>query len=177
LRSGATQWFLRSSTFTNCWFGSQQPSPNLVPGELVSDKPVVGDFNGDSLDEIGYYRDGQWSGVDPLFSSAPTSYQWGIAGDIPVPGDYDGDRQTDYAVFRPSTGVWWINRSTAGLFIVRWGLNGDIPVPADYDGDGKTDIAVFREGVWWQFLIGSGTITVQQWGLAGDIPIPAQNQF
>jgi uncharacterized delta-60 repeat protein len=175
-RSGSINWFVRGG-YVNCWMSNQQPSPNLVAGETAADKPVVGDFNGDSLDEIGYFRDGYWYGVDTANAAAPTSFQWGSAGDIPVPGDYDGDRQTDYAIFRPSTGEWWVNRSSLGAFVVRFGLNGDIPVPADYDGDGKSDIAIYRNGAWWQLMMGTGAVQVVNWGLAGDIPIPAQSQF
>ena len=176
LRSGSMRWFIHGG-FVSCWLFNQQPQPDSVAGELASDKPVVGDFNGDSVDEIGYFRDGYWYGVDADDVAAPTSIQWGIAGDIPVPGDYDGDRQTDYAVFRPSTGDWWINLSSGGHFVLRFGQNGDIPVPADYDGDGKTDISIYRNGTWWQFLMGTGAVQVVQWGLAGDLPIPAQAQF
>jgi hypothetical protein len=176
LRSGQVRWFINGG-YTNCWMNNQQPQPEIVTGEVPSDKAVVGDFNGDSLDEIGYFRDGYWYGEDAGGVAAPTSIQWGIAGDIPVPGDYDGDRQTDYAIFRPSTGDWWINRSTDGIFVIHFGTNGDIPVPADYDGDGKLDVAIYRNGQWWQFRMGTGTVAVGNWGLASDIPIPAQHQF
>lgn len=165
---------LRSSAVTWIFPGGSQ---RVLPGEQTSDIPVIGDFEGDGRDEIGYFRDGVWYGgiSDPTYPWQPTM-QWGIAGDIPVPGDYDGDRQTDYAVFRPLTGDWWINRTTAGLIAIRFGLNGDIPVPADYDGDGKIDIAIFRDGVWWQIRSSDGSVRVDNWGIAGDIPIPAQNQ-
>jgi uncharacterized delta-60 repeat protein len=147
-----------------------------VAGEVASDIPLIGDFDGDSRDEIGYFRNGVWYSRDYL-SGAPTeSFQWGAAGDVPVHEDYDGDGQTDYAVFRPSTGVWWINRSTAGWLIVGFGISTDIPVPADYDGDGKTDIAIYRDGQWWQIFSSSRSVGVANWGSAGDIPIPAQAQ-
>ncbi len=177
IRFGSLQWFIKG-TFNSCWINNQQPSPVTMLGELTSDTPVVGDFDGDSRSDYGYFRDGFWFskgvGVDPY--QAPRSFQWGSAGDIPVPGDYDGDRQTDYAIFRPSTGTWWINRSSEGILGVPFGQNGDVPVPADYDGDGKADVAVFRNGVWYQLRSATGTFYAEQWGLPGDIPIPAQNQ-
>ncbi len=165
VRSGNVAWISR--------FGS----PRVLPGEQISDIPVLGDFEGDGRDEIGFFRDGVWYGgiSDPVPPWQPTMY-WGIAGDIPVPGDYDGDRQTDYAVFRPSTGDWWINRTSDGMIVIHFGLNGDVPVPADYDGDGEVDLAVYRNGAWWQYLSATGTVRVDNWGVAGDIPIPAQHQ-
>jgi uncharacterized delta-60 repeat protein len=152
------------------------PSSGIITGELPADTPVVGDFDGDSRDEIGYFRDGVWTTRDSIPGAPTAAFSWGVAGDIPVPEDYDGDGQTDYAVFRPSTGVWWINRSTAGTLIAAWGTNGDIPVPADYDGDGKADIAIYRNGEWWQHLSGSGSARVALWGVTGDTPIEAQAQ-
>ena len=147
-----------------------------LPEELSTDKPVIGDFNGDSREEIGFFRDGYWYTRDYASVQAAKTFQWGVAGDIPVPGDYDGDRQDDIAIFRPSNGQWWINRSSLGMIAIAFGQNGDIPVPADYDGDGKQDIAIYRNGQWWQFLIGSGTVRVDQWGVAGDKPVQAQMQ-
>ncbi len=175
IRNGVPTWFIREGwTTINQIYTAH---PYTLQGELASDKPVVGDFNGDSRDEIGYFRDGYWYTRDYNAMQGPATMQWGLAGDIPVPGDYDGDRQTDYAIFRPSTGAWWINRSTDGVVAISFGLNGDIPVPADYDGDGKVDIAIYRNGQWWQLRSGDGTVRVENWGIAGDIPIPAQSQF
>jgi len=172
--SGAVRWLFRDGSSAANPVGTTYSF--ALPGELATDKPVVGDFNADSREEIGYFRDGHWYTRDYASAQAPQTIQWGSAGDVPVPGDYDGDRQTDYAIFRPSTGDWWINRTTQGIFVLRFGQNGDNPVPADYDGDGKVDIAIFRNGVWWQYRMGSGTIYVEQWGSPGDKPIPAQHQ-
>lgn len=175
IRQGVVTWNVIQGTY-----GAAAPSgvgqSVTITGEQISDKPIAGDFNGDSRDEIGYFRDGTWVTTDYRRVLPPESFHWGSVGDIPVPGDYDGDRQTDYAIFRPSTGDWWIRRSTAGIFVIRFGLNGDVPVPADYDGDGKVDIAIYRDGVWWQYRMGSGTVRVDLWGVAGDKPIPAQHR-
>jgi hypothetical protein len=170
--SGAGYWYYRLA-------GSSPvvlPIETFMIGEQSSDKPLIGDFDGDSRDEIAIFRDGLWMSRD-VASGAPTrTFQWGTAGDIPVPEDYDGDGQTDYAVFRPSTGVWWIDRSAEGTLGAAWGMQGDTPVPADYDGDGRADIAIFRGGQWWQVLSGSGTVSVANWGTAGDIPVQSQQQ-
>lgn len=168
IRSGVPTWYV--------WPGpSLTPAPTTLPGELSTDRPVIGDFDGDSWDDPGYFRDGDWHSKLTSLGAMGT-FHWGAAGDIPVAADYDGDRQTDYAVFRPSTGDWYINGSTAGFIAIHWGTNGDVPVPADYDGDGKTDIAIYRNGDWWQLQSATGTVNFVHWGQAGDQPIPAQSQ-
>lgn len=174
LRSGSVTWIFRDGVTAPLYVAASYSF--TLPGELATDTPVVGDFNGDSRDEAGYFRDGLWYTSDYKFMQEPQTIQWGMAGDIPVPDDYDGDRQTDYAIFRPSTGVWWIRLSSGGFFIVQFGQEGDIPVPADYDGDGKVDIAIFRGGQWWQYRSSTWSVHVEQWGMAGDKPIPAQHQ-
>ncbi len=175
-RSGQMTWTYKDGITVG--YPPYSTYSTTVSGEVSSDKPVVGDFNGDSREDIGFFRDGYWYTRDhSVFGPyLYQEFQWGIAGDIPVAEDYDGDRQTDYAVFRPSTGVWWIYLSSGGYWAIQFGLNGDIPVPADYDGDGKADIAVYRNGVWWQYLSATGTIAAPNWGVAGDVPIPAQMQ-
>jgi hypothetical protein len=162
------------------FFGQLSTNIGVLPGESISDKLVVADLDGDSIDEYGGFRDGVWrtiaiGGSTGAFGSSQSVRQvgWGQAGDIPVAADYDGDGQDDYAIFRPSTGTWWIGMTGSGTYAVRWGQQGDIPVPADYDGDGKTDIAIYRDGVWWQLLSSSG-VKVDTWGLPGDLPVPAQ---
>ncbi len=171
IQNNVVSWSVSTNSQRGFTFVTEQ-----IAGEVESDLPIIGDFDGDSREEIGYFRNGVWSTRDYGSGAPVASYQWGAAGDIPVPDDYDGDGQTDFAVFRPSTGVWWINQSTQGVFVARFGLQGDIPVPADYDGDGKVDIAIFRDGQWWQFLSSTSSVSVVNWGAAGDIPIPAQNQ-
>jgi uncharacterized delta-60 repeat protein len=136
---------------------------------LSTDKPVVADYDGDGVDDLAVFRNGQWLYV-PTGTLAVREYQWGLAGDIPVYGDFDGDLRSDFAVFRPSEGVWYINKSHEGFYAVQWGLSGDIPVPADYDGDGKTDIAVYRNGIWYQ-MRSTGGFHIEQFGLANDIPV------
>lgn len=168
LPNNSIEWQVR-------YFGSTGVSATqTLSGETFSDRPLVGDFDGDNADEIAYFRDGNWYSRKVTANAPLRTYQWGMAGDIPAPGDYDRDGQTDYAIFRPSDGDWYINRSTAGYYALHFGANRDLPVPADYDGGRKTDIAVFRNGSWYQFLSNNNTFKTDALGLPGDIPIPAQ---
>ncbi|HUR97851.1 MAG TPA: FG-GAP-like repeat-containing protein [Pyrinomonadaceae bacterium] len=165
------------------FFAQTSTTTGIMPAENASDKLVIADLDGDSIDEYGFFRDGYWKtiaigGTTGQFGTnrSQREFFWGTVGDIPVAADYDGDGQDDYAVFRPSTGTWWFNATSLGVYSVRFGAQGDVPVPADYDGDGKTDIAIYRNGQWWRLFSSNSSVRVDQWGTPGDLPIPAQGK-
>jgi protocatechuate 3,4-dioxygenase beta subunit len=67
--------------------------------------PVVGDFNGDGISEIGIFEDGHW------FLDINGNGRWdegdlwahlGSADDLPVTGDWDADGKTDIGIFGPA---------------------------------------------------------------------------
>jgi hypothetical protein len=66
--------------------------------------PVVGDFNGDGISELGLYLEGEW------FLDLNGNGHWdrddlwarlGSAADRPVVGDWDGDGKDDIGIFGP----------------------------------------------------------------------------
>ena len=68
------------------------------------DLPVVGDFNGDGIEEIAVFRAGQWiidSNGNHEIDAGDRVIQFGQAGDKPIAGDFDGDGTDEPAVFRP----------------------------------------------------------------------------
>ncbi len=179
--SGTTSFLVFRPGATPPQFYSQGAfQPNASPVEFrnmtlqATDKPVIGDYDGDGTYDLAIFRDGHWFFMKSNNLST-THYQFGLAGDKPVVGDFDGDLRTDFAVYRPSEGIWYIKKSSEGFSIIQWGLADDIPVPADYDGDGKTDIAVYRpsDGVWYQ-LRSTGSYHIEPFGLSGDVPAQAR---
>jgi hypothetical protein len=64
--------------------------------------PVVGDFNGDGIDELGVYRDGTWyidTNGNGVIDAGDMTFELGRAGDLPVVGDWDGNGTSDPGAF------------------------------------------------------------------------------
>ena len=124
-----------------------------------TDTPLIGDWNGDGVDEIGVHRgvgnagyfiqdyngNGYWDGGDRF-------YQFGYATDTPLIGDWNGDGTDQIGVHREV--------GAAGYFIQEYNGNGywdggdryfefgyatDTPLIGDWNGDGADQIGVHRE--------------------------------
>jgi hypothetical protein len=172
------------------WYVSQSSDSQMrtfVYG-LDTDRPVVGDFDGDGASDISVIRtignELSWytlySGGNALPFSQSVTRQIGLDTDIPVVEDYDGDGKSDLAVFRPSNGTWYIWRSkTNQLQATPFGSEGDNPQPADYDGDGKSDLGVFRPttGTWYTWSSKINTHYWIKWGSPGDIPVSSMSRL
>ena len=71
------------------------------PGDI----PVVGDFNGDGIDDLGVYRAGVWTlDIDGNheMNAHDKVFEMGGADDMPVAGDWDGDGIDEVGLFRDS---------------------------------------------------------------------------
>ncbi|MFM7740203.1 MAG: hypothetical protein ACKO9H_12430, partial [Planctomycetota bacterium] len=69
------------------------------------DVPVVGDFDGDGIEEIAIYRNGLWvidTNGNRQMDEGDRRFQYGEAGDLPVVGDWDGDGRDDVGLYRRS---------------------------------------------------------------------------
>ena len=97
-----------------------------------TDKPLVGDFDGDGKTDISVYRpsDGFWY-ILKSGDNAVRAIQFGASDDLPIPADYDGDGKTDVAVYRPGNGFWYRLNSSDNNFVARsFGQIGDRPSPS-----------------------------------------------
>ena len=104
--------------------------------------PVVGDFDGDDIDDYGCYDDagipgvvdaGQWYFMKST-ERFDASISFGYAGTVPVVGDYDGDGTDDVGCYDAvgkygqSPGSWYFMKSTDGFSTTAFGYDGTVPL-------------------------------------------------
>ena len=110
------------------------------------DEPVVGDWNGDGIDEVGVHRPstGMWyldyDGNHQWNIPGDVYFRFGIAADEPVVGDWNNDGVDEVGVYR---GGWWYldydgNRAwnVPGDECFRFGMPGDEPVVGRWQATG-----------------------------------------
>ncbi len=123
----------------------------------ATDIPVIGDWNGDGVDEVGVWRpdtqafmldanaNDKWDGP----GGGDIRVTFGAAGDIPVIGDWNGDGIDDIGVWRPSARSFLLDSDgslawDAGDIEARFGQVTDLPLAGDWNGDGIDEIGVWR---------------------------------
>ena len=105
--------------------------------------PVVGDFDGDKIDDYGCYDPdgipglvipGQWYFMKST-EGFDASVSFGYAGTVPVVGDYDGDGKDDYGCYDAagipglaSPGSWYFMKSRDGFSVSTFGYPGTVPL-------------------------------------------------
>ncbi len=154
---------------------------------IASDKPVVGDWDGDGKFEVGVFRASGSVGQFILDLNndgvADVRVNFGLATDKPVSGDWDDDGYYEIGVFRASGSLGQFildntNNNAAGTRSgvvsnrITYGLSSDVPVPIDWNDDGRTAVAVWRPSTH-EFIIQEwgGSIQRYTWGMNGDKPV------
>jgi len=161
-------------------------------GQLFDDPYVVGDYDGDGIDDPAVFRCPQDAPGTCYFYYRPSGtattgfyavpFGSGQGNDLlPYVGDFNGDGKQDFAVQTQSptnanNGIFYIGMNgSLDVTGVEWGFFDDFLVPGDFDGDGKTDIVVTRveSGVlWWYVLEQDGGMQFVPWGLlASDVEL------
>jgi hypothetical protein len=135
------------------------------PGAFSGAQLLVGDFDGDGIDDVLVFRPsdgyvGKWysdRARSPVFDYQTAQYIGGSPGAFSgaqlLVGDFDGDGIDDVLVFRPSDGYvgkWYSDRARSPIFDYRSAISAGIRYAelhvGDFDGDGIDDILLFRPG-------------------------------
>jgi len=182
---GPGQWYFMTSSkgFRKTQFG--------YPGTVA----VVGDFDGDGIDDYGCYDavgipgivpPGQWFFMKSR-DGFDNSVSFGYSGTVPVVGDFDGDKIADYGCYDAvgipglvKPGQWYFMKSTAGFDnSVSFGYRGTVPIVGDYDGDGMDDYGCYdAAGIpgivgpgQWYFMMSTDGFRNVQFGYGGTVPV------
>ena len=100
----------RSRTSNGTWYVYRSSNGGFQMQQfgVSTDKPVLGDFDGDGKTDYAFYRPGATALANSFWNviqssnGAFLSAQFGRGEDKPVPADYDGNGVTNFAVYRPS---------------------------------------------------------------------------
>jgi len=144
-------------------------STRTFAGARAEDKPIVGDWNGDGVDDLGLFRKITSPNVqkfilltnDPLDSTKLVSLieiPLGLGSDDgkPLIGDWDGDNIDEVGLYKNSQATFYLdydNNPSTPLKTVTFGRanNNDKPIVGDWNGDGKVTIGLHRDwgGSWY----------------------------
>lgn len=105
-------WFVRLTSTSNFGTGT---SWSASWGNRVGDEPLVGDFNGDTHDDILVYRTTSYPNwfvnlsTGSTFSGTAWSLSWGnLDEDNALVGDFNGDGRDDICIYRLVLPDFWI---------------------------------------------------------------------
>jgi serine-aspartate repeat-containing protein C/D/E len=84
--------------------GTESKAKRVTYIGVVDGIPLVGDFNGDGIEEVAIYVNGEWLidlNGDGAWDQGDLWVQLGTELDRPVVGDWDGDGKDDVGIFGP----------------------------------------------------------------------------
>lgn len=152
-------------------------APRVVPFGYSTDEPVLGDWDGDGLVNLGI-RTPKRSMFKLRTDAGLTKLVWGVPSDRPIAGDWDGDGTTDIGVRRPGEAAFYQRLPDGSAAVVLLGDADDLPVTGDWNGDRVTDLGVFDQGTatfTLRMVDPDGRVWTAQvaFGSAGDLPVTA----
>jgi hypothetical protein len=114
------------------------------------DRPISGDWNGDGIDTVGFYRPSNYSFyLRNSNSSGPADivFPYGNPEDLPVAGDWNEDGIDTIGVYRPSEYTFYLrnfNSTGAPQYQFKYGNPGDLPIAGDWNNSGTDTIGLYR---------------------------------
>lgn len=138
------------------------------------DVPVVGDWNGDRMSDVGVFGRRAGGGIFRELSpdGTRTRTRFGLPTDQPVVGDWDGDGQSDPGTWSPSRHTFTLSMPRGKRKVFSFGVSGDLPVAGDWNGDGRYDVGLFRPRTRTFYLrSANGTFSTKTFGNVSSLPL------
>ena len=163
-------------------YGDKETVSEITLGEPDS-IPVIGDFDGDGLDDLGLYDpvSGAWSAWRTDGQLLFRDVSWGYPGVRPFAADVNGDGFAELCVYDPARGEWHIRGALSPLIprrIVNWGYGNSTVFVGDFDGSRQADLAVWdrHENKWYvrNALTGKTVLAGRAFGDLYGAPAPAR---
>ena len=146
--------------------GSTLLGPKALAGTGSGGPPVLADFDGDNLLEIGVAMAGQYSVLDPNFGTSMLDLLWqkqthdlSSSQTGSTAFDFDDDGQ-DEVIEADQCFLWVFDGATGG---VRLALphtsttSNEMPITTDIDGDGRAELVMISNGAdpeFWRCING-----------------------
>ena len=117
------------------------------------DRPIVGDWNGDGLTDVGVQRQNQTVSRFILASgrwgSVYRDYLWGDLYDVAISGRWTGAANDGLGLYRPSSGFFYLDPALDAVADIGFQMSGAgpayAPVGGNFDGFGGASVGVFRK--------------------------------
>jgi hypothetical protein len=138
-------------------------------GGNPADIPIVGDWNGNGITQMGVFNQGIWifDNGNGIFEGLAIDSRLGpfgdYLGDLPVIGDWIGDGISRIGIYR--AGQWYLDLNGNGkwdgceidkcLENQGWYKDG-IPVVGDWTGNGISKLGIYQYGNWFLDYNGNG---------------------
>jgi hypothetical protein len=103
-----------------------------APGDL----PIIGDWNGDGVDDIGTYTPATTTFTMLWPDGSVVSKMFGQPDDTPLVGDWNGDGVDEIGTFRPTDHTFYFD-TASGPRAISYGTIRTLPVVGDWNGDGS----------------------------------------
>ena len=156
----------------NTWFLHTGATDTAFGFGQTTDRPVVGDWDGDGKDTPGVVRGNVWYLNNNFDNTADVAFGYGKTTDRPVVGDWDGDGKDTPGLVRGN--VWYLNNNFDNTADVSFGYGQptDRAIAGDWDGDGTDTPGVVRGNVWYlNEGFDNGAEIAFAYGQASDRPI------
>lgn len=137
---------------------SSGPEDYLIVYGQPTDIGLVGDWNNDGIDTVGFYRPSTTgftlsnTAAEDIVGLPVTAFAFGYGSlnDKPIVGDWDGNGSDSIGVFRGSNRTFYLRSALSGSPItnatvtVPFANATDVPLTGDWDCNGTTTVGLYR---------------------------------